>query len=123
MSFARAPPTTDCLGLIRGILKMNSSRTQQTTLEMATIMSSKSEVEVLIVSDLAALCEKLAKQPTVPDKLRRKALGFVEEYNSLLPYGGEGTRPQHFEGEELLIRIARFLPAVPEELDDEREPE
>ena len=86
-------------------------------------MSSKAEVEVMIVSDLAALCEKLSKEPTVPEKLRRKALGFVEEYSSLLPDRGKGTRAQHFQAEELLVRIARFLPDIPDELDDEREPE
>jgi hypothetical protein len=41
-----------------------------------------------------------------------KARQFVEEFNSLLPYRGKGTAGQHFQGEELLAKIAVFLPRV-----------
>ena len=84
-------------------------------------MTSKDEVKVMVLCDLAAICKKLAGEPAVLEDLRLKAGEFVEEYNSLLPDRGRSTNPQHFEAAELLIRIARFLPRiVDEEVDTTR---
>jgi hypothetical protein len=75
----------------------------------------------MILSDLAALCTNLAENPTVPEELRGQMAAFVEEYDLLLS-NGSGTRREYFAAEHLLIRIARFLARIPEELDAEIEP-
>lgn len=74
----------------------------------------KNEIEVMVLTDLAAICKKLGENAAVPEELRVQARRLVEEFNSLLPYRGKGTAPQHFQGEQLLVRIARFLPRVVE---------
>jgi hypothetical protein len=43
-------------------------------------------------------------------EVRARARQFVEEFNVLLC--GKDTQAQHFGGETLLIRIARFLPST-----------
>ena len=72
----------------------------------------KNEMEVMVLTDLAAICKKLGGNSAVPEELRVQARRLVEEFNSLLPDRGKGTAPQHFQGEQLLVRIARFLPRV-----------
>ena len=79
-----------------------------------TSLESKNEMEVMVLSDLAAICAKLAESSVVPEKLRMQARQFVAEFNALSPVRGEGTASQHFAGEALLTRIARFLPRVTE---------
>lgn len=78
---------------------------------MAT-MESKNELLVMVLTDLAAICKKLADNPAIPEELRVQAVKFVGEFNSLLPYRGKGTASQHAQGEMLLTQIARFLPRV-----------
>jgi len=73
---------------------------------------AKDEMLVMVVSDLAAICKKLAEDSVVPDELRVKARQFVEEFNSLLPARGEGSRAEHAAGEHLLVSMARFLPRL-----------
>lgn len=75
---------------------------------------SKNEMLVMVLTDLSAICKKLAENSAVPEGLRVKAREFVAEFNSLLQYRGKGTAPQHAQCEELLIKIARFLPRVTE---------
>jgi hypothetical protein len=36
----------------------------------------------------------------------------VAEFNMLLPSKGKGTAHEHFRGEALIIKIARFLPRL-----------
>jgi hypothetical protein len=79
----------------------------------------KNEVLVMVLSDLAAICQKLADNSALPDALREQARQFVTGFNVLLPYRGKGSPMQHAHGEELLIKIARFLPSV---LDVKAEP-
>ena len=73
---------------------------------------SKNEMLVMVLTDLAAICQKLAENSAVPGELRVKARQFVEEFDSLSPYRGKGTANQHFEGEQLIEKIARFLPRL-----------
>ncbi len=73
---------------------------------------SKNEMLVMVLTDLAAICKKLTENAAVPDELRVKARQFAEEFNSLLPVRGKGTAAEHAQGEQLLIKIARFLPRV-----------
>lgn len=73
---------------------------------------SKNEMLVMVVTDLAAICKKLAENSAVPDELRAKAGQFVEEFDSLLPVRGQGTWAEHAEGKHLLISMARFLPRL-----------
>jgi hypothetical protein len=91
--------------------------------KLETMMTSRDDVELMILSDLAALCKKLAHNPIVPERVRAEALGFVENYNSLRPYEGTGSRPIHFDTEGLVIQITRFLPNVTQALDAESVPE
>ena len=73
---------------------------------------SKNEMLVMVLTDLAAICRKLAENSAVPEALRLKARHLVEEFNLLEPYRGKGTADQHFEGEQLMEKIARFLPRL-----------
>ena len=72
----------------------------------------KNEMLVMVLTDLAAICNKLAENSVVPEQLRVKARESVQEFNSLLPYRGKGTAAQHAQAEHLLGKIARFLPRV-----------
>jgi hypothetical protein len=72
----------------------------------------KNEMLVMVLSDLAAICKKLSENSAVTEHLRTEAGQFVEEFNSLAPYRGSGTPAQHFRGENLMVRIARFLPRL-----------
>ena len=74
----------------------------------------------MVLTDLAGICTKLAHNPALPDNLRIQARQFHEAYESLAPYQGIGTPAQHQMGEELLGRIARFLPRVLEVRADPR---
>ena len=67
---------------------------------------------VMVLTELAAICNKLAEDPAVPQELRVKAREFVLEFNSLVPVRGKGTAAQHFQGEQLIAKIARFLPRI-----------
>ena len=73
---------------------------------------SKNEMLVMVLTDLAAICMKLAENSAVPEELRIKARKFAEEFDELAPYRGKGTAAQHFEGEQLLTRIAQFSPRL-----------
>jgi hypothetical protein len=44
--------------------------------------------------------------------LRVQAAEFVKEFDVLVPHRGKGDAVLHFHGENLLIRIARFLPRI-----------
>lgn len=70
----------------------------------------KNEMLVMVLSDLAAICKKLSENSAVPEQLRERASEFVEGFNSLVPYRGQGTPRQHFQGDDLLEKMARFLP-------------
>jgi hypothetical protein len=73
---------------------------------------AKNEMLVMVLSDLAAICKKLSENSALPGQLRTEASQFLEEFNSLLPYRGRGTPAQHFQGEALLSKMARFLPRL-----------
>ena len=79
-----------------------------------TSNESKNEVEIMVLSDLAAICKKLAENSIVPENLRQRAREFVAEFDSLVEFRGRGDAGQHFRGENLLIKIARFLPRIVE---------
>jgi hypothetical protein len=51
---------------------------------------AKNEVQVMVLSDLAAICQKLAAISAVPEKLRERAGDLFKEFNSLVPYRGKG---------------------------------
>ena len=67
-------------------------------------------MEVMVLKDLAEIRQKLAEHPGATEKVRVRARQFVEEFDVLLC--GKDTQAQHFGGETLLIRIARFLPST-----------
>ena len=72
---------------------------------------SKNEMLVMVLN-LAAICQKLVDNSAVPEGLRVQARDLEGEFNSLLPVRGKGTAAQHYEGEQLITRITRFLPRV-----------
>jgi hypothetical protein len=73
---------------------------------------SKNEMLVMVLADLVTICKKLSENSAAPESLRVKASEFVAEFDELLPTRGKGTAAQHFHGEQLLVKIARFLPRV-----------
>jgi hypothetical protein len=73
---------------------------------------TKNEVEVMVLSDLAATCRKLAENPAVPPRLREQAGELVQEFDLLVPHRGTGNATVHFRGENLLVRMSRFLPRI-----------
>ena len=84
-------------------------------------MTSTDDVKAMVLTDLAAICKKLAAEPAVLEHLRVKAGQLADEYNSLPQDPGRSTNFHHLESAELLIRIARFLPRiVDEEIDTTR---
>jgi hypothetical protein len=72
----------------------------------------RNEVKVMVLVDLAAICKKLAENPTVPEGLRANARRLTEEFDSLLPARGKGTPSEHAHGEALLAKMARFIPKI-----------
>jgi hypothetical protein len=75
---------------------------------------ARNEVEVMVVTDLAAICQKLAENSAVPQTVRDRAAEFVEEFSLLVQYRGRGDARVHLQAENLLIKIARFLSRIPE---------
>ena len=73
---------------------------------------AKNEMLVMVLTDLAGICKKLAENSAVPEAMRVEARKFGEAFDSLSPYRGKGTGAQHAQAEQLLARIARFLPRV-----------
>lgn len=77
-----------------------------------TTNAAKNEMKAMVLTDLAALCKKLAHNPSITEEMRAKSRQFVEEYNLLAQLRGKGNESQLFEGELLIDQIARFLPRV-----------
>ena len=77
-----------------------------------TSNEAKNEMLVMVLTDLAGICQKVADNSAVPETLRAEARKFREEFDSLAPYRGKGTAAQHSQGEMLLAKIARFLPRL-----------
>ena len=77
-----------------------------------TTNEAKNEMLVMVLTELAGLCKKLAEHSAVPETLRVEARKFGIEFDSLSPYRGKGTAAQHAQGEQLLVKIARFLPRL-----------
>jgi hypothetical protein len=75
---------------------------------------ARNAVKVMVLSDLAAICQKLTENSAVPPSLRERAAEMVEEFDTVLPYRERGSAAAHFVSEQLLIRMARFLPAIAE---------
>jgi hypothetical protein len=71
-------------------------------------------MKVMVVCDLAAICTKVADTPAVPDHLRATARDLVTEFEALLPARGKGNPTEHAAGEDLLIKMSRFLPRLVE---------
>jgi len=76
-------------------------------------LESKSEMILMVLTDLAATCKKLAEHSAAPEELRTQARKFVEDFNALLQScQRRGTALQREECEDLLFAITRFLPSV-----------
>jgi hypothetical protein len=73
---------------------------------------AKNEMQVMVLTDLAGICKKLAENSAVPEHLRVRARECVEEYESLSPYLGKTNEAQHASYEFLLGKMARLLPHV-----------
>ena len=73
---------------------------------------SKNEMLVMVLIDLAGICRKLEENSAAPSELRTQAGQLVAEFDELLPRRGKGTPAEHAKGEQLLVKIARFLPRV-----------
>jgi hypothetical protein len=75
---------------------------------------ARNAIKVTVLSDLSAICKKVADDPVVPDDLRARAGALVDEFNELAKVRGRGNAAEHAEGEALLTRMARFLPRINE---------
>jgi hypothetical protein len=75
---------------------------------------ARNELKVMVLSDLAGICKKVAENSEVPDALRADARDLVEQFHSLLPVRGKGNPLEHSQGEFLLIKMARFFPRIME---------
>jgi hypothetical protein len=73
---------------------------------------ARNELKVMVLSDLAAICKKVAENSEAPDALRAYASEMVAEFNALLPARGKGNPSQHAQAETLLIKMARFFPRI-----------
>ena len=80
--------------------------------EAPTHTQNRNELKVLVLTDLAEICKKVAENSSATRDVRQKAGQFVAKFNSLVPYRGKGDVDQHFQAEKLLIQIARFLPEI-----------
>lgn len=56
-------------------------------------------MKVMVLSDLSAICKKLADDPAVPDDLRARARELVEEFNDLAEVRGRGNSTEHSMGD------------------------
>jgi hypothetical protein len=83
-------------------------------------MGSRDDVKVMVLTDLATICRKLADDPAVLEDLRVRAAEFVSEYESFREYRGRSNNAQHQAGENLLVRIARFLPRIADMMPDSK---
>jgi len=54
-----------------------------------TSNEAKNEMEVMVLTDLAGICRKLAENSALTERLRVQARQFVEEFDSLLPVRGK----------------------------------
>jgi len=73
---------------------------------------ARNAMKVMVLTDLSTICQKLADHPAAPDDLSARAREMVEEFNELVAVRGRGNATEHFQGETLLIKMARFLPRV-----------
>jgi hypothetical protein len=74
--------------------------------------AARNEMKVMVVSDLAAICKKVAENSAVPDNLGATASDLVAEYEALLPARGRGNPAKKAAGEGLLFKMSRFLPRL-----------
>ena len=72
------------------------------------------EIKAMVESDLAAICRKLADNSALPDELRATAREMVKEYEAYSATYGKENATEQFEGETLMIKMARFLPQLAE---------
>ena len=72
----------------------------------------RKQMRLMLLTDLATICKKLAENPAVPDDLREQARGFAEEFDSLEPFRGKGDLAAIAHGDKLIIQMARFLPSI-----------
>ena len=78
-----------------------------------TSFESSNEMIVMVLTDLAAICKKLADNSAVPEALQMRMRKYVENFNTLMSsQQGEGTGLHREEVEDLLFEIARTLPSV-----------
>src|SRR5215471_21663087 len=80
---------------------------------MASVQE-KYVMKLMVLTDLA-LCKKIIYSSAITEDQRMQFRQFVEEYNLLLPFYGEGIPVKVFESEKLLIKMARFLPNLVED--------
>jgi|SRR5215469_8040335 len=80
--------------------------------EAPTHPQNRNELKVLVLTDLAEICKKVAENSSATKHVRQKAGQFVAKFDSLVPYRGKGNVDQHLEAEKLIIQIARFIPEI-----------
>ena len=74
---------------------------------------ARNAMQFRVLSELAAIWRKLADDPAAPKDLRAQAQEMVEEFDHVVELR-DPDATEHFESEELLVRMARHLPMVAE---------
>ena len=78
---------------------------------------SKYEMKRMVLSELGGLCKKLSESSAITDEQRTRISQFVTEFDSLTPMIGKGITAARFEGQQLLLQIARYLPQLVDDYD------
>jgi hypothetical protein len=70
------------------------------------------EFKIMVLSDLAEIYKKLSRKSDISEETRDQVDRFVAEFNSLVPYAHMGNASKHAQAEQLLSRMALFLPRI-----------
>jgi hypothetical protein len=73
---------------------------------------AKNELKTMVLQHLGEICKQVARNEDIPDDLRDEASRFAAEFESLVPYKGRANTAQHLRAEQLIDKIARFLPRL-----------
>jgi hypothetical protein len=80
-------------------------------------VQAKYEMKQMVLTELAGLCKKLGESSAITEGQRAKVRQFANEFDSLMSMRDKNIPTELFEGEELLVQIARFLPQVVDDYD------
>ena len=72
-------------------------------------LQSKYEMKQMVLTELAGLCKRLGESSAITEEERAKVRQFVNEFDSLMSMRDKAIPSERFDGEQLVVQIARFL--------------